>query len=196
MRIFCFCFLVFSFAFSWQQPENIIYWSKDRKLTWDDFIGKKNECDGCGAISSVSFFKKIRYKSVTSGMIDSITIEAVATFNKNKSFVLSGWQSEKALEHEQGHFDITEIYARKFRKALKEYISKYYDYRLRIDIDEIKNKIDTEWDNEGKLYDEETNFYQFEDEQKRWSEKIAKELKELEQYSDTSAIYIVRKSQK
>lgn len=46
-------------------------------------------------------------------------VEAFGLFLKSKSWIKGA--DEKVLKHEQGHFDIAEIYARKFEQAMKQY---------------------------------------------------------------------------
>ena len=82
------------------------------------------------------------------------------------------------MDHEQLHFDITELYARKIRKRFKElqdmgetdyeeYVKIYYE--LEKELDAFQQKYDSE------VYFREQN-------QKEWIEKIAKELEELKEY--------------
>lgn len=185
---YCLFFLLLASSFSLQQSDNIICWSKDRKLTWDDFT-KKYGLENA-AESNVIFFKQITYKGRATGLYDTVVVETSAIFNKSKSFLSPGSETPILLQHEQGHFDIAEIHARKFRKILMEYIPIYNDYRLMLYIEENKDKIKAENNAEDNLYDEETDHHNFEGEQQRWTEKIGKELKELEHYSDNSTIRI------
>lgn len=94
--------------------EKEIEWSASRKLTWDDFKGPPDiekypdalaaTNSGFGYANSINLFKanKIHVKTI---------------FYTNTSFVLPKGRNDYVLRHEQIHFDITEIYSRKLRKA-------------------------------------------------------------------------------
>jgi predicted secreted Zn-dependent protease len=78
------------------------------------------------------------------------------------------------LQHEQGHLDITEIYARRLRAFLSKHqkcnhhdqalVSKYYDQLI------------ADWQAEEVLYDKETDYSRQKEQQAAWLEKIATEL--------------------
>ncbi|HSC39433.1 MAG TPA: hypothetical protein VLD19_16230, partial [Chitinophagaceae bacterium] len=58
-----------------------------------------------------------------------LKIDAYAVFDKTKSWTKTS--SPKTLRHEQGHFDITEIYALQWEKEMNE--TKYKDARSFMD---------------------------------------------------------------
>jgi len=181
--------LVFD-SFSIVPDNSLIYWSKNRKISWDDFTVKADMQNS--ALSCVAYREEISYHAMDRSHMDSIIVEATANFDKRCSYVKPDSKTSYLLVHEQGHFDIAEINARRFRKALKEYVPKRYDYStMKGDISAIDNKILNEWNTDNTLYDKETNRSENKVEQKKWNEKIAKELKELEGYSDASTIKII-----
>ena len=49
---------------------------------------------------------------------DSASITLIAYFDRNKSWVNNHHADSLFLKHEQGHFDLTEAYARKLRKKI------------------------------------------------------------------------------
>lgn len=88
------------------------------------------------------------------------------------------------LAHEQKHFDIVELYARKLRKQIKE--TKFTSY------EDLKEKVETLYDANDKamdkyqdLYDEETDGSMNGDKQREWQAKIMKEIKALDAYKET-----------
>ena len=85
--------------------------------------------------------------------------------------------------HEQGHFNIAELFARKLRKAYAVY--KFNVQTVGKDIDKlfILNKLErTEMDME---YDKETNFSRNRKEQLLWNKKIEIELNNLTKYASS-----------
>lgn len=96
-------------------------------------------------------------------------------------------KNQEVLIHEKYHFLITEIYARKLRKALSEKTFRYFDY-----LEEIKReyqRIDQEWRTMQVLYDLETKHSADREKQKKWEKCIDKQLEKLKAYSN-SLIYI------
>jgi len=76
--------------------------------------------------------------------------------------------------HEQGHFDITEIYARKLDNALREY--NFNPKRFKTDLDEIYKDIMEEKEELQNQYDLETDYSRSKEKQAEWLKKIQKEL--------------------
>lgn len=180
--IYLFSFVCSSFLFLETNMEyDRIEWSSTVKLTWKDFKGKLDTSS--------------RYKAMIFNQIgvtdekfdDKIIFNFPATMNRSKSWT-KDTASTSLLKHEQVHFDIAELAARKLRKDCSqhvstdvhrsfEFIQNTYDYY------EIRYKHSL-----NKAYDSETNHGMIKSKQKKWEEKIAKELKELDKYSDTKVI--------
>ncbi len=173
----------FSFAY-FQKTENKIYWNANRLLTWDDFI-EKAQTDGKNeAISStgVSFSAKIENTK--------LEIDIICYFDKKKSWVKINSKDENGLIHEQGHFNISEIFARKFRKTIIEskFKTKTLNNKLKNMADENMNELNKYQD----LYDKETDHYRNDVKQIEWNSKIAKELKDLENYNESHIVIKVK----
>lgn len=96
-----------------------------------------------------------------------------------KSWLKDNWdRAEYALNHEQRHFDITEVYARKATAAFKEY--KYNRKTVKDDINRIFNSFLEEQYKVQLLYDKETKHSLNISKQKEWDAKIDKWLQEYE----------------
>lgn len=161
--------------------DSVVVWSKDFKLTWDYFKGKPFGYDGFHAVT----FINISYKNLKV-YTDSVTIDLPCYF-----IVYESWNrdtTESLLNHEQRHFDIGEIIARKMRKELSNYVS-VNDKETTLFLKSISNKY---YINENNLlndaYDKETSFSKNKDGQKRWDAKIDKMLKELDAYSNPHVV--------
>ena len=173
LHILSFCL----FAISFPNPamaQDTIHWSPDTKLKWENFKGSPD-------INS-------KYKSVTAVSINySVThnrkrfsFKVACVFYKNRSWVKAG-AGNNLLLHEQGHFDLTELYARKLRKAFKTY--NFSDTAsIEKDFDKIASAIRKERDKINRLYDVETNYSHNLKMQLYWRNKINKELGLMDLY--------------
>jgi hypothetical protein len=116
-RLHTLLFFFFFFVSGYQSLAQIP-WSETVRLTWDDFQGKPD------ARNFDAFTKTtVSYKSKwdKDGVI-TVTVEC--SFDKNNSWKKPGPNlTPKLLLHEQMHFNISELYARKMRREFKEYTS-------------------------------------------------------------------------
>jgi hypothetical protein len=157
-----------------QKEEDFIDWQENRKLSWDDFQGKPDKDSPNAALTSSGIQADFSFGS--KGYSFSIRCR----FNKNRSWVKI--KTDNILSHEQGHFDITEIFARKFCKALREY--RYNEKTVQQDLQKIYHDVLTEHQEWQVRYDRETNHSINREEQQAWERKIADALKSLEDYKD------------
>lgn len=90
----------------------IVEWKDERKLNRDDFTLVQALPNNALAIVSTGIHMSSVNKSY----------RAVALQNKNKSYMVAkvarGYKLREVLNHEQGHFDITEYITRRLNKAL------------------------------------------------------------------------------
>jgi predicted secreted Zn-dependent protease len=98
--------------------------------------------------------------------------------NTQKSWTKTS--SDTILTHEKRHFDITEIYARKLRKAFKE--KRFSQSTLNKESKALFNSINKELNKQQVLYDKETNHSINRQQQLNWESKIEKELNALSEY--------------
>jgi len=145
-----------------------ILWIADRPLTWSDFEAEPDyDNDFIKALTASS----IRYSyGCKDGEID-FQIDAI--FKKDQSWVKEVARTSYHLGHEQLHFDITELYARKLRKVLKE--KKYPCHRMYAFEQTIKDHLE-KWRLEQRTYDKETFFSVKEEEQSNWYFQINLQL--------------------
>jgi len=154
---------------------SLIDWSADRRLTWDDFKARPDPNSPNAALTGTNIKFDFSYSS-TEGFKYHITCQ----FDKNSSW--GRIKTDYILSHEQGHFDIAEIYARRLNKALKEY--KHDVSKANKEINKIYEKVMHELSAAQAQYDRETNFSIDKPEQIRWLIKISDELKSYEEYAD------------
>jgi len=153
----------------------VIHWCKDKKLSWSDFQGKP---DGHQHHALTAY--EIEFNISIKG--DKSEFEVTCYFPKNKSWVKPGKANYKLLKHEQLHFDIAEIHARKLRKELQQ--TKITLQNLEIKSDEIYQRNWKKLNQMQIAYDRDTDHSNVEAKQKKWEDRIASLLTELEPFKD------------
>ena len=106
-----------------------------------------------------------------------LDFEVNAYFYPNESWYRPKLCNENTLAHEQLHFDITEIFARKMRDKLQR--TSFSD-DVKAEVRKIYNDILKELQEYQERYDWETNFSRNREKQAEWNQKIAETLKESE----------------
>ena len=160
--------------------ENAIPWNEHRKLTWDDFQGEPDE--------SVAYFATTKYGiklSSKSSSTGDVSVQVVCVFDIDKSWKKE-WehQSPEILQHEQLHFDIGEVHARKMRRELEHYLSKR---RSPAEVSREVKKVFRKYSDAGaemqQEYDRETDHSINEKQQEKWNRRVANMLEELRDYA-------------
>lgn len=102
------------------------------------------------------------------------------------SWVLNGAESNMLLRHEQGLFDLTELYARRMNKQIVDYMKQQKTNLNYESLSSFAKKIYKEQNNklfqEQLMYNAQTNNGLNESEQLRWEEKMKTELTKLEHF--------------
>jgi hypothetical protein len=164
----------FFFSFSSNNPEvnEVIVWNEYRPLTWEDFKGKRTE-DAAGDAGTVVQIKAKPYM-----VKNEVRYDVSAVFVVNKSW--SDAQTKELLAHEQLHFDIAELYARKIRKVVASLSEvgeddvKVYNRAIQKLLRE-SNEVDIQ-------YDLETLHGAMLKRQAEWTQEVKSELKSLEPF--------------
>ena len=163
-------------TFSQDKNEELIDWSTTNRLGWSDYKGSPDPNSGAAATTTSYLGIEYNFKNNT------VTYKIVCRFSKNKSWGL--YKTDHILSHEQGHFDITEIFARRLVKAVREY--KFDPKKYQDDLSKMYKKIMEEKEEFQEKYDEETDFSRNKVKQAEWLKKIIQELEDLEEYGDYS----------
>jgi hypothetical protein len=170
-------FLCFIFC-SWKgEKTDSICWSEERRLIWNDFQDKADTAGiykGKKAITSV-YIETLYYNDAG---LPNYRVSNV--FEKDRSWTIDT-TSSLLLMHEQLHFDISELYARKIRKGIRglrkqgtKEIAKYNDL-INFELAERRNR--------QKQYDKGTHHGAIDILQREWNLKIKRELDLLKQYA-------------
>jgi len=182
-------------------PVPIIVWDKNRKLTWDDFVGQVPATPPANLVAESHVGVHSTWK--TSDKCEDVgesgkkkctatitEVSAQAEFDPNQSWVKPDSKTDSLLNHEQGHFDISEIFARKKLEQMKKFVGQSEsavadtdekatedaEGKIEKKLMEICDAIDKEEDAMQKAYDTQTKHGTDADQQKKWDEKIKKML--------------------
>lgn len=154
--------------------ENKICWEEGRLISWKNFIGTPKHNSSIAAFTTVSLRTEIVSKN--SVLVENCMIE-------NKSWVEKHSKTEYLLKHEQYHFHLAEIIARRMRKDISmiktptiSAVKTIFDERME------------EYESLQQLYDEETNHSIDSIMQIKWQEKIDIELIALAQFKSKIVI--------
>jgi len=159
--------------------QNIIIWSDTLKLDWLNFTGNPVNTIQWSAISACQInFEWLVQK-------DSIIFSVVSEFNKSKSWVKPYAKTKEVLKHEQGHFDLTEVYSRKLRMHLKGLNIPNMD-NIETLFDSIFNSNYNELLIAQETYDLETDYSNNSENQIKWDQNIRTELDSLIEFSNSS----------
>ncbi len=179
--LFCLCIFIKLNSQTAANNSDILYWSQNHPLAFENFKGKPTQSDTTLREASP---KMLTHK--LGAIIKSIDVHLLTEHNKTTFTIQAGMEQSLSwikddgdtaeLKHEQGHFDICEIYARILRRDIK-------NAKTLSEAKEIYEKTTADEEAEQDNYDKE-NTYQAGGIIDVWKEKISNRLKELEAYKD------------
>jgi uncharacterized membrane protein len=173
LNLFVSCLTAPSILFAQNSSEELMEWDASRKLTWSDYKASPNpESD---AAASTTTLLSIEYNISSTNFGYKIQ----SRFSKTRSWGLH--KTDYILSHEQGHFDIAEVYARKLHKKLSEY--KFNKKTFKKDLKEIYDELTNEKEETQNEYDRETRHSINKTKQAEWLKKIEEMLEEYEEYA-------------
>ena len=160
------------------QPEPVP-WSAERPLEWSLYAGQPDMTSKSSARTAYQF----SYREQCRG--DAFTFRVISLFQPAQSWVKPGVLSNFAgrsrlLAHEQGHFDLSEIHARKLRRVLSQIRDA-----CRLTRDERMAHVAHVTGEDGQAqsrYDWETGYGVNETRQGRWLLDIKRQLAELAEW--------------
>lgn len=156
------------------QKLHYLDWTAAHRLTWNDFKARPETGSNNAALTSSSI--DIKYSVTSTGLKYSIQCR----FDKDLSW--GRVKTNHILAHEQGHFDIAEVYARKLNMALKDYT---FDNRhAERDINRIYQRVMDEHHRTQKRYDRETDYSRNRAKQRDWLSRISGMLEDNRAYAN------------
>ena len=158
-------------GFNDSQEYVTIAWSPEKKLAWQDFRGKAPSNDRAAATTASG----ISYQFSTSGSNGEIELDFLVStfFYPKKSWYQPSLCDSLILSHEQLHFDISELYARKMRNRLA---SSSFTQNVKAEFKQIYKEVLEELEEFQNLYDDQTNFSRDVEQQLIWNNKIQEAL--------------------
>jgi hypothetical protein len=155
-------------------------WSESRRLRWADFSGAAPAANGEGALTAYSIFYGVQCTG------ERFQFLALAGFLPHDSWVRAEVladkaQSDRTLRHEQTHFDLTEVFARRLRKAFSDLYQPCR--RPDGDLDALASQYLRQEKAEQLRYDEETRHGLAAPAQSTWTRQVASDLNALAAYA-------------
>lgn len=164
--------------------DNFILWQENKKLKIQDFKAENNDTTKVnqqqflGAISAI----RIEYSSFQRNKNSVPDFSIKTYFDPNESWMLL--KNYYVLQHEQIHFDLTELYARKMRKSVESLRQKNVTnisiYRKKIQHwNVMKEKASNQFDADNQDYYIKIGqkiLFQKNPKQEAWKKKVDREL--------------------
>ena len=168
--------LCLSVAFDIQRPERFA-WDAQKKISWSDFKGAPD-------------YGNLYAATANSGISHAIAIDGSGFYDKKESTVTAhfyptfSWfkpadTSDVLLRHEQAHFDITEIHARKLRKRIAQFTFSNDSHK---EVSILYDNVESERRTMQEQFDADTRHSQDKQQEFTWENKIAQLLEDLEDY--------------
>lgn len=179
MKFYFFVILcTLSFNLSSQNEPEKIFWMQDG-LTWSDFKALPDESSKFDANTNagLSFSWGVRNEN---GEI-ALTYDVKSYFNPKLSWVKMSPNNDYLLKHEQLHFDISELHARKLRKKLSEVNPVSLAKDPKAVLTRIYETVENERRNMQLKYDKESRHSLDKDGEARWRHFVREELRKYEE---------------
>lgn len=167
------------------QSSQVIEYSKTGAFTWSLFRGKINprHLNQMGKNVGAVTVSSIAYETLDNQGND-IRLKVSANFHLHESWTRYPklYHPDEALNHEKRHFDICEIYARKFRKLILQ--TNWNRNNFSKKIGDMFEDLATEYRTMEDRYDRETDHSMDDKQQQLWNKKIDNELASLAAYAE------------
>jgi hypothetical protein len=162
------------------KEEEVIIWQEDRSLTWNDFRGVP---ESRNSVASTYY----NINTLVKEDEDNSKIEIKAIFFPTRSWKRKDRNDRSILIHEQKHFDITELFARKLRKKIRA--GKYKSFRELIKvIDKLYEENDRAMEICQDEYDRQTDHSRNGTKQREWNKRIEQALNELGDFKEPTLL--------
>ena len=159
-------------------PEEQLVWDETYRLTWSDFRGDPQEDVDAVAITASGLSSSLSARTTSTRLVD-YTVTITANFYPEKSWFKPGRVDEIVLAHEQLHFDITELNARKLRKKIADY---NFTLNIKAELNRLVENANRDLAVMQELYDSQSNYSMAIEGQKKWQVYVRNELRKLSSY--------------
>lgn len=158
--------------------DEVIVWRDDLRLTWNQFKAAPKTDRAAAALTASGITFEFS-TSESDERIVSFKAKVVAHFYPNKSWYIKEQSDAHILAHEQLHFDLTELYARKFRKQIS---NLKVSNSLKNELRSLHETINKELAITQNTYDRETDHSINKELQAKWDKYVKQELLKLSAY--------------
>lgn len=159
------------------QQERLV-WDEDRLLQWSDFKGNPDYLLDYAATTNSGISHS--YVIDSYGVLDKSKSTVVAHFYPSFSWYKAADTTATLLRHEQTHFAITEVYARKLKKCIQEYT---FTTNSQEEVKQLYTAVEEARKAAQRLYDAHTDHSRLKEEELIWQARIRDSLKKYWQYS-------------
>lgn len=169
---------LFLFFICFQPNEESILWDETHRLEWSDFKGNPNLNSDAVAITASGLTFDFSARTTSTLLVDFTAI-VEAHFYPDQSWYKEDHVNNIVLAHEQLHFDITELHARKLRKRIKE---SNFSLNIKKEISILHANINKELKAFQNKYDSESDYSRSVETQKEWQIYVQHELEKVSKY--------------
>lgn len=157
-----------------------LHWSASRPLVLADFKARPRPGEAHAALTSATMVAKVACRS------NQFSGSVQAAFDPTRSWVRDpAALTPKLLRHEQLHFDITEMYARRLRQKLTSV--RIPCAQLGPAFERLSQGIYADWEKAESQYDSDTNHGLRPAQQAQWEAQVQQQLTELAAFADKEA---------
>lgn len=175
-----------------QTDGGVIDWDASRPLTWADFRGAADPDasprTAALTAASISVGYELEVRSNGRCFFEIANVQTEAVFHTERSWVRDGGRTDLVLEHEQGHFDLTQV----FRMMLEREAARLVGDARRCPnrdamaaaeadaaerVRAVRDPIFLELDRVQAQYDAETGHGTLADVQREWTARIGEALR-------------------
>jgi len=162
------------FLFGFTNAQDKIFWDKNRKLEWADFQSKYRPNTSNAAATTFCGISYLLNSSTKKFSAKQVKIESF--FIPSKSWAHLEHKTDLVLMHEQSHFDIAELFARRFRKIISD---KTMDAKS---LQQFYTEIYDDYKDYQQDYETVTNHGRIREKQLEYSAKIDAEIESLSDF--------------
>ncbi len=169
--------LIFTFLLFPQHTSEKIPWNENQKLTWDNFKGKPVRSASFVASTNTGISFTYSYSIKNNEINVEYSVESF--FSSEGSWFIPEKVNPHILQHEQAHFDISELHARMLRKNLS---GRKFSKKIKSEIETIYQQVEQKRRAMQTKFDAETDHSRNGEKEIFWQRYIANQLAEYESW--------------
>ena len=164
-------FIIAFFLFPSEGDPIKMAWSESQKLTWEDFQGKPNM--NSGYVASTNSGLSFSYSYSKRGDIIDYTYKVHSYFYPETSWYIPSQVDQNILNHEQTHFDISELHARILRRKIENTV---FTDNIKHEIEKLYRETEKERVAMQHHFDKESDHSKNREGELKWEAFVQKEI--------------------